>query len=291
MGQEEQKLGRLDPSAPVERNARLLVFPKGGFNPRYFAQCDSFYDINKRDIKVLMQSMKESKWKWRKRETQRKRLKDYHRTVIRVKLSEEEYLEGHFKATDTIGHLKRFVNECLGNKGDRGRFTLYITPPKQLLQVAHATFRKLQLVPAAIVYMLPDKGSGFEPQVKKSLRAAQLKFQARAMKDNVINQGKVEPKAPIPKVDEARERLLMGRPVEVDTGFMGVRRGVVTGLLPDSDTEKGKVMVDFEGRFKGEYPEESLGFLDETAQPPAPPAEDPATVPVDPVGDGLDEFF
>lgn len=90
---------------------------------------DEFYDVTHRDsvmyAKAIRVSASVDQLK-HKLDVSSKTKRDYHTATIRVKLANRLYLEGKFKAKETVADLRRFIASHLRNP-DRD-FYLCIIP-------------------------------------------------------------------------------------------------------------------------------------------------------------------
>ncbi len=86
-----------------------------------------------------------------------KRFNDFKTTKVRFRLPARVQLEALFRVDETAADLGAFLKSCLRSpSGATGDFTLFVTPPRQVLstkKIEDKTLAQLGLVPSAIVHV------------------------------------------------------------------------------------------------------------------------------------------
>ncbi|XP_057357839.1 tether containing UBX domain for GLUT4 isoform X3 [Manis pentadactyla] len=93
------------------------------------------------------------------REAQMKeKLERYPKVVLRVLFPDRYILQGFFRPSETVGDLRDFVRDHLGNPGLP--FHLFVAPPKAILDDQALTLFQAHLFPAALVHFGAEEPAG-----------------------------------------------------------------------------------------------------------------------------------
>jgi len=138
---------------PSDRDMRLFLAPEGVTDIKSIDVPDEFYDITHRDSVIYAKAIKiAASVDMLKHPVDASSLKakDVKLARLRIRLLPRLYLEGKFLPNETVSDVRQFVCDVLENS--HLDFSLFVTPPRQVLNRPEATLLRLGLVPSALVH-------------------------------------------------------------------------------------------------------------------------------------------
>lgn len=139
---------------PVDRQLKIWRGRPGRLlPPKVEEEPSDFFDITLEDSKVYSQSLlnrNKDGYKLTTKDRSSKSAKDFQLTRIRIRLPRDIYIEATFKATERVKHVREFVRGVIDSS--LGSFYLFVTPPRQVLDLPEKSMTDLRFVPSALIH-------------------------------------------------------------------------------------------------------------------------------------------
>ncbi|XP_038598790.1 tether containing UBX domain for GLUT4 isoform X2 [Tachyglossus aculeatus] len=129
---------------------------------------DQFFEVTVDDVRKRLAQLKSERKRLEEaplvtksfREAQeKKKLERYPKVVLRVQFPDRYVLQGFFRPNETVGDLRDFVKQHLGNPDLP--FYLFVAPPKTVLNDDAETLFQAKLFPAALVHFGTQQPTDF----------------------------------------------------------------------------------------------------------------------------------